>query len=235
MVLIDIKDQSRGIIFCLILLNPLLPKSNAKMSIFSPQQMIDMSDFIVVGEIKKRNYEDKHIQVIISVESVLKGKITEKEIVLNRDLNMNYNYSFDFPEKGTKVMVLLKKYPNVGLSLTYANSICELNENKVTLYNGMDFRSKNKEHEVYWYSRDYEAAYQAFYDNAVKGNISTDKAIKIALDYATKETNWKWKFASIELVDNDWIVWVRAVDHFEAMKIMINLRTGKIGAIQQTE
>ncbi|SEB92737.1 hypothetical protein [Paenibacillus sp. GP183] len=202
----------------------------------TPQQLIDMSDLIVVGEIKKKNYEDKHIQVFISVESVLQGKITEKEIVLNRDLNMIHDYTFDFPEKGTKIMVLLKKkYPNVGLSLTYANSICELKENKVTLYKGMDFRSKNKGHEVFWSPRDYEATYQAFYDNAVKGNISTDKAIQIALDYATKETNWKWKFASIELVDNDWIVWVRAVDHFEAMKIMINLRTGKIGAIQQTE
>ena len=41
------------VMLCLTLLNPFPPQLRAKMSIMSPQQMIDMSDYIVVGKIEK--------------------------------------------------------------------------------------------------------------------------------------------------------------------------------------
>jgi hypothetical protein len=161
---------------CLTLLNPLLPKLNAKMSVISPKEMIRISDYIVVGIIKKRKFEGNHRQVVISVETVLKGKNTEKEIVLSRNNspgNMDpFGYSFDFPEKGTKVMVLLRNYADIGLSLTYANSICVINKNKVYLYKGMGFGARYMDNEVNWAPKDYQETYQDFYQNAVSMRLN---------------------------------------------------------------
>lgn len=98
-------------------------------------------------------------------------KITEKEIVLSRDIcpgiMKSFGYSFDFPEEGTKVMVLLKNYPNTGLSPTYANSICVINKNKVSLYKSMGFGARYMDNEVNWSPKDYEETYQAYYEKAV--------------------------------------------------------------------
>jgi hypothetical protein len=74
------------VLVCLTLLNPFLPLLRAKMSVFSPQDMIGISDYIVVGEIKKdgttkkRNAEYTATQkdVTISIESVLKGYMAQK-------------------------------------------------------------------------------------------------------------------------------------------------------------
>ncbi len=133
------------------------------MSIFSPQQMIDMSDYVVVGKIekefisKKQNaeYTAIHTEVSISLESVLKGDISQKEIVLQYDDGVD----FDFPKKGTKVMLLLKQGRS-GIALTYANSICLINNNIVSLYKGTEFVGN-------WKTTDYKNTYQTFYDKAL--------------------------------------------------------------------
>ncbi|MCZ8517656.1 hypothetical protein O9H85_36120 [Paenibacillus filicis] len=152
------------LVICLTLLNPLLPTLNAKMTIYSPQDMIKNSDHILIGIIKKRKYEENYREVTISVETVLKGVLTQKEIVLSRvyrkDIINLSGVRFEFPKKGSKVMLLLKNYPNIGLSLTYANSICLMNNNKVSLYEGTEFVGN-------WKTTDYEKTYQTFYDKAV--------------------------------------------------------------------
>lgn len=142
------------------------------MSVFSPQDMIRVSDYIVVGEIKKdvttkkRNdeYTAIHKEVTISIESVLKGEMAQKEIVLKRDFRTDImrtdGFDFDFPKKGTKVMLLLRNYEISGISLAYANSICVINKGKVQLYDGMGFGSND----VKFDPSDYEKAYQTFYD-----------------------------------------------------------------------
>jgi hypothetical protein len=61
------------LIICLTLLNPLLPTLNAKMTIYSPQDMIKNSDHILIGIIKKRKYEENYREVTISVETVRVG------------------------------------------------------------------------------------------------------------------------------------------------------------------
>jgi hypothetical protein len=161
------------VLVCLTLLNPFLPQLRAKMSVFSPQDMIGMSDYIVVGQIKKdvttikRNAEyttTTHKEVTISIESILKGDMAEKEIVLTRDFRTDImlidGVDFNFPKKGTKVMLLLRNYERSGISLTYANSICVFKKSKVQLYGGMGFGSNG----VNFEPNDYEKAYQTFYD-----------------------------------------------------------------------
>jgi hypothetical protein len=72
----------------LTLLNPFLSQFRAKMSVFSPQDMIGISDYIVVGEIKKdvttnkRNaeYTATHKQVTISIESVEKATWLKRKL-----------------------------------------------------------------------------------------------------------------------------------------------------------
>jgi hypothetical protein len=67
-------------------------------------------------------------------------------------------------------------------------------------------------------------------------NVTEDEARKIAVDYANKESNLKWEFSSIELVDNHWVVvQVNAVNHKEAMYIRINVDNGKVDSVKQTE
>jgi hypothetical protein len=147
---------------------------DAKMAIYSPQEIIDNSDYILVGKIKKNVTSEKHYaqfseihkELTISVDAVLKGEIVQKELVIKRvkrkDLLNPGEVSFDFPKRGTKVMLLLKNNTN-GLSLTYINSVCEINNNKVSLYRGIEFGSG----EVHWSTKDYEEAYQTIYDKAV--------------------------------------------------------------------
>jgi hypothetical protein len=162
------------LMYCLTLLNPFHPQLRAKMFVISPQEMIDKSAYIVVGRIKNEvtlknqnaEYTTIHKEVAISIESALKGNISQSEIVLKRDYRTDImdtsGVPFEFPKEGTKVMLLLQQ-DRSGLRLTYANSICEIKEGKLQLYEGMSFRSD----EIYFTSNDYEKAYQTFYDKAV--------------------------------------------------------------------
>ncbi|WP_164826820.1 hypothetical protein, partial [Paenibacillus alginolyticus] len=155
-------------IICLTLLNPLLPQLNAKMSVISPQEMILKSDHIIVGIIKKQDFKEEHREVAISVDVVLKGKINQKEIVLKRDIDaMHIWNTFDFPEEGSKVMVLLRNTSD-GYTPTYVNSVCIINNSKVHLYKGMGFGIND----VHWLPKDYEQAYQVFYENSVSMRLT---------------------------------------------------------------
>jgi hypothetical protein len=88
----------------------------------------------------------------------------QKEIVLKRDFRTDImltdGIDFNFPKKGTKIMLLLRNYERSGISLTYANSICVIKKGKVQLYDGMGFGSND----VNFEPNDYEKAYQTFYD-----------------------------------------------------------------------
>jgi hypothetical protein len=146
-------------LICLTICNPLLPELNAKMSVISPREMIDSSDHIVVGVIKKRDYIDKHREVTITINVVLKGDIHQKEIILKQDIDAMHRWiTFDFPEEGSKVMVLLRNATE-GYAPRYANSVCVIHKNTINLYEGMGFGN--------WLIRDYEKTYQAFYENEI--------------------------------------------------------------------
>lgn len=154
------------IIICLTF--PLLPHLYAKMSVISPEEMIGKSEHIVVGIIKKRNYTEKHREVIISVDNVLKGDIHLKEIFLQQDIDaMGKWVTFDFPKEGNKVFVLLRNIRG-GYSLTYANSVCVINKNnRFQLFEGMGFGK--------WSPRDYEDTYHTYYKNAIDMHSDTNE------------------------------------------------------------
>lgn len=118
-------------LICLTLCNPLIPQLNAKMSVISPQETIDSSDHIVVGVIKKRDYIEKHREVTITI--VLKGDLHQKEIVLKQDKDPMHRWvTFDFPEEGSKVMLLLRNSAE-GYAPRYANSVCVIHKNRINL------------------------------------------------------------------------------------------------------
>lgn len=140
---------------------------SAKMSIIPPQDMLNRSDYIVVGQVRKQitkqitadNHRAVHKEITLSVEAVLKGEITQREIVLKRDVRFHPGeVPYDFPKRGTKVMLLLRNNTN-GLSLTYHNSICVIQDHKLSLYEGIGFGD--------WSVNEYEETYQASYDKAV--------------------------------------------------------------------
>ncbi|MCY9695132.1 hypothetical protein [Paenibacillus alginolyticus] len=78
-------------------------------------------NFGFLGNHKGSQFSELHREVTLSVEAVLKGEITQKEIILKRDRRKDLLHpgevSYDFPKGGTKVMLFLRNYTN-GLSLT---------------------------------------------------------------------------------------------------------------------
>jgi hypothetical protein len=130
--------------------------TEAKLSIVPPQKMIEQSSLIVIGTVTKKEYSEEQRQVSISVESVVKGKTQQKEIHLKRDKPVMYGWlGFDFPETGTRIMVLLQQ--NDQLTLTGdVNAVAVLDGNNVKLYNGSTMGQLAPEQ--------YEETYKAYLD-----------------------------------------------------------------------
>jgi hypothetical protein len=130
--------------------------TEAKLSIVPPQKMIEQSSLIVIGTVTKKEYSEEQRQVSISVESVVKGKTQQKEIHLKRDKPVMYGWlGFDFPETGTRIMVLLQQ--NDQLTLTGdVNAVAVLDGNNVKLYNGSTMGQ--------WTPEQYEETYKAYLD-----------------------------------------------------------------------
>jgi hypothetical protein len=154
----------------LVFLFLLLPFSNtteAKLIIISPQDMIEQSSLILIGHVTKKEYSEEERQVVISVETVVKGKIKQKEIYLNRDKPPMYGWlGFDFPETGTRIMVLLQQ--NDQLTLTGdANAVAVLDDNNVRLYKGSTMGQFTPDK--------YEDTYKAYLDDVQSSQITSDK------------------------------------------------------------
>ncbi|UJF32822.1 hypothetical protein [Paenibacillus hexagrammi] len=116
---------------------------SAKMSIIPPQDMLNCSDYIVVGKVLEQISVVKnraiYKKITLSVEDVLKGQLEQKEIVLKRDVHFHPGeVPYDFPSRGTTVMLLLRNNTD-GLSLTYQNSICTIQKDRISLYDGIGF------------------------------------------------------------------------------------------------
>jgi hypothetical protein len=156
----------------LVLLFLLLTFSNtteAKLVIISPQDMIDQSGLIVIGYVTQKKYSEEERQVVISVETIVKGETEQKEISFKRNKPPMYGWlGFDFPEKGTRIMVLLQQ--NDQLTLTGdANAVAVLDDNNVSLYKGITMGQFTPEN--------YEDTYKSYLD-AHSSLITSDKMLK---------------------------------------------------------
>jgi hypothetical protein len=152
----------------LLFLTTFINTSEAKLIIMPPQEMIKQSTLIVIGTVSKKEYFEQQRQISISVETVVKGKTKQKEIDLIKDKPLMYGWlEFDFPEPGTRVMVLLQQ--NEKLTLTGdANAVALLDNNNVRLYNGSTMGQ--------WTPEQYEETYKAFLDKSMLSSpMPTDK------------------------------------------------------------
>lgn len=139
--------------------------ANARLSVIPPHEMISNSDYIIVGTVTEKNYSENHRKVKISIESFLKGNINEQELILEQDKPPLYGWlNFDFPEEGTRVLVLMQK--EKGYFLTGdANSVVVIKNNgNIELYNG---RSMNN-----FTIKQYEDAYTSFFKKNIKQDYS---------------------------------------------------------------
>lgn len=130
------KNYGLLTLLLLLLTLPLGKTSEAKLLIIPPQEMINQSSLIVIGTVTKREYSEETRQVVISIDRVVKGTIQQKEIVFKRNKPNMYGWlGFDFPEKGTTIMVLLQQ--NNELTLTGdTNAVAVLDQHQVKLHNG---------------------------------------------------------------------------------------------------
>lgn len=136
--------------FVIFILTP-LQIGFAKMSFLPPERMITFSDNIIIWIIEDRNYNEDHRKVTISVNSNLKGQIETKEIVLVLEKPLMYGWhNFDFPTKGTKVLLFLSKSPEENLYnlASDGNNIAVIgNENDVELFNGVNTANTIEQYE----------------------------------------------------------------------------------------
>jgi cell division protein FtsL len=66
--------------------------------------------------------------------------------------------------------------------------------------------------------------------------VTENEAIQIAVEYANKQNNLSYEYSSIKLEnDRHWIVWVKAINVKEAMKITIDRSSGEIVDVMETE
>lgn len=130
----------------------------ARIVVMSPQDMINYSKHIVIGTITEKNYSEDKREVTLTVDSVLKGTLKQKNIVFKMNKGHMYGgwIGFDFPDKGTKVMVILDE-EFLGLSLLGdGNSVAVIEDNKVKeIYNGVT---------AGWKPEQYLPIYQEFLD-----------------------------------------------------------------------
>jgi hypothetical protein len=153
------------LVFIAALLFPSLNTVEAKLTIIPPQRMIDGADFIIIGTITKKVFSEQNREVQFTINSVLKGEIKQKEMTLNQDLPHMYGWlGFDFPDKGSKVMVFLGKYNSGTFLEGDTNSVATIENNQVHLYHGATMGG--------WTPKLYDAAYQAFFDEH-KESINT--------------------------------------------------------------
>jgi hypothetical protein len=157
-------------LFVLLLLSFLITFINtaeAKLLIMPPEAMVEQSTLIVIGTVTKKEFSEQQRHVRISVETVVKGNTIQKEIDLKRDKPLMYGWlGFDFPETGTRIMILLQQ--NDALTLTGdANAVAVLDDNHVKLYKGATMGE--------WTPERYEETYKAFLDQSIQASpISMD-------------------------------------------------------------
>jgi hypothetical protein len=138
--------------------------SEAKLLIISPQTMVEQSTLIVIGTVTKKEYTEQQRQISFSVESVIKGKTKQKEIDLKRNKPPMYGWlGFDFPETGTRIMVLLQQADQLTLTGD-VNAVAVLDGNNVRLYKGSTMGK--------WTPKKYEETYQAFLDKNIESSTS---------------------------------------------------------------
>lgn len=157
--------MKRVILPIILLIFMMTDIANARLSVIPPHEMISNSDYIIVGTVTEKNYSENHRKVKISIESFLKGNINEQELILEQDKPPLYGWlNFDFPEEGTRVLVLMQK--EKGYFLTGdANSVVVIKNNgNIELYNG---RSMNN-----FTIKQYEDAYTSFFKKNIKQDYS---------------------------------------------------------------
>jgi hypothetical protein len=104
--------------------------AQSKLVILSPKEMIKDSDLIVTGVVEQKFYRTESRKVVISVNRVLKGRTTQRMLYLEGQRRPYGWVGFDFPESGTKVMLLMKKN---GLT-SDANNIAVVDSKGVKLF-----------------------------------------------------------------------------------------------------
>lgn len=160
-------------IFLLLFAN----QAEAKLTIIPPSDMIEQSSLIVIGTIKDKQFSDDQRQVTLAVETWLKGSLQDKELVLQRDKYLMYGWlGFDFPDKGTRVMVLLQQSdPFVLTGETNSVAVLEGKHN-VKLYKGTTMGQ--------WTTELYEEAYSAFLEKRMS-SLLAPKSVDNSNDIAT--------------------------------------------------
>ncbi len=166
--------MKKNLVFLLIILGSIFispPMLVAKLLVANPSQMIQHADLIIVGSVQAKHYTEDDREVIIKIESVLKGSTPLEEIALKQHKGPMYGWlGFDFPDQGKRVMVLLREgEKGKGYQLLNdLNNVATVEDNgDIKLYKGSTINETKPQ--------DYEKAFKSIFDEYSR-NISDVKA-----------------------------------------------------------
>lgn len=137
-------------------------KVRAMLLVFSPDNVLSVSDAIVMGTITAKNENDSTVEATIRVERVLKGTVKSRYIELCAGPYIPKGSPPDaFPDKGARVFVALKETEDGGWCLTSDLNAVGVVENShvSSIHNGFKIGIDNES----WEPGDYVSRYDQFY------------------------------------------------------------------------
>lgn len=134
----------------------------AKLLVFSPDNVLSVSDAIVVGTITAKKENGSTVEATIRVERVLEGTVKSRYIELCAGPYIPKGSPPDtFPDKGARVFIALRGTDNEGWRLTSdLNAVGVVENGHVSsIHNGFEIGIDNE----HWEPRDYVSSYDRFY------------------------------------------------------------------------
>lgn len=130
---------------------------SALMAGAEPKIMVENSDLIIVGTVIDKSLNGDYVNSKVSVDRILKGKTTKKYIDITTSAQTHVDVvTYGFPDKGTKVMLLLR---NEHLFADF-NNIAIVKSNKVKLFDGISFGYNGANWSQSLYEKEYDKLLQ---------------------------------------------------------------------------
>lgn len=146
--------------------------AQALLMVYSPEDMLQRADNIVVGTITKVFDEDHQQTARIEVEKELKGTLEEDVITVAESDSMPLAGAPDvFPEKGSRVFLVLAEDDNSFQLASGMNAVALVKNGHVTnLYNGSNVGINGKQ----WTVSDYVEEFDDYYHNQDESSSETN-------------------------------------------------------------
>jgi len=166
----------RMVIIATLVMTIFVPVAQAHLVAGSPENVISGSTLILTGKVISSNEVEEERTFAVLVDRVLKGELSESEIVFTGKKNPVYGWMgsvHTLPETNTELLLFLRNDDNDNPHVTFdLNCIAVIEGQRVTSLLGGSNIGINDEH---WEIKDYIETYNEFLDTADPIVTQTEK------------------------------------------------------------